>query len=931
MSPLNEYRRKRDFQKTAEPRGQTQRETKSEFVVQKHAATRLHYDFRLAIDGVLKSWAVPKGPSLNPGDKRLAIQVEDHPIEYGGFEGIIPKGQYGGGEVIVWDRGTFEPEGNRSASEQVAGGELKFRLFGEKLRGSFVLVRLKRDPQKNEWLLIKHRDEYADSNWNADEHPESVLSGKTLQDMAEASPDKVRQWQSRVKDRPVARKALTPGIKAQGTAAPMPENVDVMLAQLADEPFSDPNWLFEIKWDGIRAVAYVRADAVQLFSRSKRDITHEYPEFHDLDRALKASTAILDGELVVLDQDGRSVFQRIQNRVGIQKPSEKLRKDHPVTFYVFDLLYLDGIDIRRNALVERKRLLADILKSNDQVRFSQHQLQNGKELFAAAEEQSLEGIIAKKLDSSYIGGRTSAWLKLKIQKELDAVVVGWTEPRGSRKYFGALVLGLYSGKQLEFIGSVGTGFDTKLQNQLFERLQKLEESRSSFRNPPRLREEITWVRPEMVARVKYANWTDDKHLRAPVFLGLRNDRDPESCTFLAENPKPSTPNGETREEAEPETPRADEPQSTHQAHPATKAATHKVAAKQKTTRKKTSSKRQDKDSANSYDYDELKNGTTDGLTLELDSHQLKLTHLNKIYFPRGKFKKRDLLAYYLRMAPRILPFIEGRPMVLRRYPDGVDGKSFFQKEAPSFAPEWMKRATIFSDERGGDMDYIMADSAAALLYLTNLGCIDHNPWSSRADSQDCPDYVFFDLDPTPGTPFKDVLKLARCINSVLGRLKLARFLKTSGASGFHIFVPLERKYTYEQTRNFAAIVGRVVADEVPELVTFERSVRKRPKGRILFDSLQNAKGKPLACAYSVRAEAEASISTPITERELQHDFDLAQWNLATIDARLDGVGDLWKDFWDKRQGLDRAISLLEPMVRGAGSASKSPHKKASKA
>jgi len=865
MAPLAEYRRKRRFADTPEPRGKTAHKGEKIFVIQKHAARRLHYDLRLEVGGVLKSWAVPKGPSLNPGDKRLAVQVEDHPFEYRKFEGTIPEGNYGAGEVIIWDQGTYEPEGALPAAEQIERDELKFRLHGTKLNGSFVLVKLKRSQGKNEWLLIKHRDEYADPLWNVDEHGESVVSGRPL-------PKTQKEKRAREDSTPP-----NPAQLAGARSAPMPREISVTLAKIADKPFSDPNWLFEIKWDGIRTVAFVDNGSVRLSARSGRDVTAEFPEFQNLAKHLRAGTAIVDGEIVTLDENGRSDFQKLQNRFGVTKPSQKLIAEVPLTYYFFDALYCNGFDVRKTPLLQRKELLRQMLRGDDRVRYSEHQLENGKELYAVAKENGLEGIVGKQIESPYTGNRTGFWVKFKIVNEIDAVIVGWTAPRRTRQYFGALVLALYDEKKdLQFIGSAGTGFDQKTQKDLLAQLEKLRVSRSPLRNPPKLREHVEWVRPAMVARIKFANWTEDTHLRAPVFLAIRKDRTPEECTFSAARPE-----------------RAEDPKPT-----ATKPSRSKAPARD-------------------AGFEELAHGTAESLRLQVDRRTLALTHLNKIYFPESGIRKRDLLAYYYRMADHILPFLKDRPLVMRRYPNGIEEKSFFQKEAPESIPAWVKRATVYSDERGGEMDYVMAEDRASLLFLTNLGCIDHNPWSSRFNHQDYPDYVFFDLDPTPETPFSTVLRVARSIYKVLLSTRLVCFLKTSGATGFHIYVPLEPIYKYAQTRTFAEIISQLVAAELPRDTTLERSIRKRPPGRVLLDALQNAKGKPLAAVYSARAHPGATVSTPVTADELMNgNIDPDAWTIKTIASRLEAVGDLWRDFWKKRQTLDRALEALSRGLSG---------------
>ncbi len=916
---LNEYRKKRDFKKTAEPAGDDRHHGGDRaFVVQKHAATHLHYDLRLEVDGVLKSWAVPKGPSLNPGDKRLAMQVEDHPFEYRMFEGSIPKGEYGGGEVIIWDQGTYVPEGTLSTKDQLAKGELKFQLHGEKLRGSFVIVKLRKPGNKNEWLLIKHRDAFADGKWDAEQHAESVVSGRTLEDIAAG--------------RPATREriALNPSQLSAAFESPMPKmpsGVRATLAELGDKPFSSPNWVYEIKWDGVRAIAQIESGKTTLWARSGRDVTSEYPEFDDMAARFRVRDAIIDGEIVTLDAEGRSNFHTLQHRLGVQNPSRQLMQSVQLDYFAFDVMYADGYDLRRASLVDRKNFLQRILSGNERIHYSEHIAEQGEAMYEAARSKGLEGIVAKLANSTYVGMRTSSWVKLKIVSELDAAVAGYTEGRGSRKFFGALVLGLYEGGELQFIGSVGTGFDEAKQEKIFDQLTRLSSKTSPFAKIPALRENVDWVEPEVVARVKYANWTNDNHLRAPVFLSLLTDRAAKDCTMADAKPestaaleskaeKENPPSKKTKEKTsttvESTTPAIDgtseeEPAAVEKSPPSKPRAAK--AAPQPAT--KNSSKTVSISSGRETEIEtELRAGTKETMDVESDGQRLHFSNLNKIYFPGPGVKKRELLAYYYRMARYILPFLQDRPMVLRRYPDGVDGKAFFQKEAPSYLPDWIETATVDSDERGGEMQYILCNSRASLLYLTNLGCIDHNPWSSRAQSQSNPDYVFFDLDPTDDTPFSDVMHIAREIYAMLKSIKMRCYMKTSGASGFHIFIPLEPKYTYEQTRTFAEVVGRLVASENPKLTTFERTVSKRPKGRILIDALQNASGKPLACAYSVRAFPKATVSTPLSPEELTTNISAEQFTLRNFNDRIANVGDLWSDFWQNRQTLDRALTLL---------------------
>jgi len=542
MAALEEYRRKRSFEKTPEPAGRKGfAGPGSRFVVQKHDARRLHYDFRLELDGVLKSWAVPKGPSLNPADKRLAMQTEDHPLEYADFEGVIPEGQYGAGPVMVWDQGTFESEGSLPAREQLERGDVKFTLRGRKLRGSFVLVKL-RQPQKDKgrpWLLIKHKDAHVDPSWNIEDHDGSVLTGRTLKEIEEGLPASGAAAE--------LAQEVTPAELEGAWAAAMPKQLEPMLAILEAKPFSDPEWLFEIKWDGIRALARVEDGRLELRARSGRVITQQYPELAELPQRVRAKQALLDGEIVALNENGRSDFERLQARMNVSRPSPLDLRQAPVTYYLFDALHCEGYDLRQVPLLDRKRLLKSLIEWGGPLRYADHQIEQGQELFELAIQQGLEGIIGKHAHSPYTGTRSPYWVKFKVVQELDAVVGGWTEPRGSREYFGALLLGLYdgaglpsssghaqtgaTGTALSYIGSVGTGFTEKTQKVVFERLQGVKSTQCPFGVTPDTKETAYWVEPSLIARVKYANWTQEKRLRAPVFLGLRDDRDPHQCVF----------------------------------------------------------------------------------------------------------------------------------------------------------------------------------------------------------------------------------------------------------------------------------------------------------------------------------------------------------------------------------------------------------------
>src|SRR6266571_9297546 len=618
MAKLEEYQRKRQFDRTPEPSGKEPGPAKENtFVVQKHAARRLHYDFRLAINGTLKSWAVPKGPSLNSADKRLAVQTEDHPLEYAGFEGKIPEGSYGAGTVMVWDRGTFSVEGNLDALRQLERGEIKFNLNGEKLRGSFVLVKLKHSEKGNEWLMIKHKDAAEDPAWNIDGHDGSVVTGRTLEEIAEELPPRRGASPIQPAELDGARKSA------------MPSRVEPMLATLAEHPFSDPTWLFEIKWDGVRAQARIVNGTLALRSRTGVDITKRYPELASLPEAFAARQAIVDGEIVALDARGHSNFERLQERMHVRVPSENLVSQMPVVYLAFDLLYCDGYDLREAPLLERKQLLQRLLHASERFRYSDHQLEQGKELFELAKETGLEGIVAKRVDSPYVSDRSAHWVKLKVTKTLDAVVGGWTESRTSALPFGSLLLGLYQGKKLRFIGHVGSGFDAKKLKELSGRLKELAAPASSFDTVPETNEKPSWVSPTLVARVKFSGWTQEHSLRHPVFLALREDARPTDCEWENEV-------------------------ATAAPAPAVVRAPE-IVGRVLDTRTQIEA--------------ELFRGRSENVTIELDGKRLRFSNLNKVYFPESGVTKRNLLAYYYRMADFILPFLRDRALVLRRYPD----------------------------------------------------------------------------------------------------------------------------------------------------------------------------------------------------------------------------------------------------------------------
>jgi bifunctional non-homologous end joining protein LigD len=828
---LKKYSEKRHFDSTPEPApadGTQPRQGTLQFCVQRHHATRLHYDLRLESGGALKSWAVPKGPTLDPSEKRLAMMVEDHPLEYGSFEGVIPKGNYGAGSVMLWDRGTYEPLGDATPEQQLARGDFKFRISGEKISGEFALVRMKRG-KGNEWLLLKKKDASAQPGWDPEEHARSVLTGRSQEEIArglEATP---------------AAPAPTQHKLAMGVPGPMPKTIQPMLAQIGKgEPTSREDWLYEIKWDGVRAICYIDGGNLRMISRNGRPIERQYPELSILPHHVQAGQAVLDGEIAALDERGLPSFELLQRRITVADASSiaALARSKPVVFFAFDLLYLDGYDLRGVPLIERKRLLKEILKPGELVRYSDHFVGTGSELWRAAQQQGLEGIVGKRASSPYESRRTADWVKWKVVSSAEFVICGFTA--GERDVFGALVLGIYDHGRLAWAGNVGTGFDRKTIEAIHARLAPLATDKSPLEPDKNLPKAVTWTRPELVCEVKFSNWTEDGRLRAPVFLGLRLDIDPLECV---------------RE-------------------PATQVSRAALL---------------DPESAEA--------------TLTIDGRRLKFTNLNKVFYPKESYTKRDLLNYYDAVAPLILPHLKDRPLSLKRYPNGIEADFFFQKEvAPSF-PKWLH--TAIAD----DIRYVIGKDRATLLFLVNLGCIDHNPWMSRMGSLKHPDYLLVDLDPQE-CPFEKIVEAALVVRTHLDQAELESYPKTTGGDGMHIFVPLEPRYTYEQVRFFAKALSTMVATERPDLFTTPRSPSQRDKGKVYFDWVQIAEGKTIAAPYVLRAYPGAPVATPLHWREVTPRLTPDQFHIGNALARFDRVGDLFEGVLQRPQTLEHAIEKL---------------------
>ena len=864
---LETYREKRDLNNTPEPEGGTATEGLPRFVVQLHRATRLHHDFRLENEGVLKSWAVPKGPSMNPDDKRLAMMVEDHPMDYRAFEGIIPKGNYGAGTVMVWDEGTFAaPEAhNREEIDHAVKlglhkGHVAVFLDGQKLRGLFDLIKIKGGKEENAWLLVKRPDEFATTD-PIEDVPRSAVTGRTLEEIRDGAPASGQVWYS---DR--IREDLQISDAPQSE---MPRSLKPMLAVESEKPFDRPGWLFEIKWDGYRTVAEVELEGdIRLCSRNGLSFNERYPEIvADLKRLGHA--AVLDGEIVAVDDDGISQFQWLQDW-GKSKRGTLL-------YYVFDLLYLDGHDLQRLPLHRRKELLRQILPDTGRIRMSDHVETRGTGFFDAVRDRGLEGMVAKEADSVYEPGRRSKhWVKVKCLRDQLAVIGGYTAGRNSRKHFGALVLGVYEGDIFTCIGHTGGGFDDVTLHQVMERLEPLRRDSSPFEDVPKTNMPVTWVDPQVVCEVTYRGWTESGLLRQPVFKHLVDDLDPHSVR---------------REDGSQPAPEPHE-NNDHANDTAPSAATLSQPAAEPAADSSTQTLR----------HGLPKSGEA---MIEVGGHHLKVTNLDKVLWPGEGITKGDLIAYYRAVSTYILPYLKNRPESLHRHPNGIGSQSFFQKDMPSSIPKWLETVDVFSGTHGGNIRYLLCQDEATLVYMANLACIELNPWNSSVPHLDQPDYTVVDLDPHE-VGFDAVVKTAQVVKQVLDELGAEGYPKTSGATGIHIFIPLAAQYSSDQARQFAELVASVVHSRLPQITSLERSPAKRV-GKVYVDFLQNRDGQTLASVYSVRPKPGATVSTPLEWDEVTERLDPKAFTIRTVLDRLERVGDLWAPVLGP--GIDMASAL----------------------
>lgn len=818
---LKKYQQKRSFNQTPEPKGKEQKSKGAlKFVVQKHHASHLHYDFRLEMEGVLKSWAVPKGPSLNPDDKRLAMMVEDHPYSYRSFEGVIPEGNYGAGNVIVWDQGTYQTYegGSRAEQEkellrQLNKGHLTFIMHGQKLKGEFGLVKIRdrgNSGKGNSWLLVKANDEFA-SKKDITKENRSVLSDKDVEKVGKDP--RAKKWLSKSEEE-------------------MPKIDKPMLATLVDEPFDRKGWIFEIKFDGYRALARVEDGKVDLRSRNNLSFNERFAPIAEALSRLGAN-AILDGEIVAEGSKGVGEFQLLQNYQRDQKGK--------LIYNVFDLLYLNGENLMEWPLIKRKELLKELVRTSKikNLRYSDHIEGKGVKFFDAAGKKGFEGIMAKKDDSDYKPGvRTENWLKIKTHKRQEVVIGGWTEPRGSRKLIGALVVGVYEGDELVYAGHTGGGFNVVGLENLYEKLKKIETKTSPFTGKFKLNSPVHWVKPKLVAEISFQDWTEDGSMRQPIFEGMREDKNPKEV----------------------------------------------VREKEKHMTEKKSSK------------------------LLNSKREVKFSNLDKIYWPKEKITKGDLVDYYDKISKYILPYLVDRPESLNRYPGGINGPSFFQKDTDHEGPPWLEKLAVPSESENKDIDYILCQNKETLLYLANLGCIEINPWSSRVGNLDNPDFLVIDLDPEK-ISFEKVIEAAQVTKKVFDSLDIESYCKTSGATGLHIFVPMAAKYNYDQVKEFAHIIATLVNEKLPKTTSLERRPIKRQK-KIYIDFLQNRKGQTLAAPYSVRPKPGATVSTPLKWSEVKSGLSPSDFTIKNIFKRIEKVGDLWKPVLGKGANIEKALKKL---------------------
>ncbi|PQP01633.1 DNA ligase D [Pseudomonas frederiksbergensis] len=834
---LDDYNRKRDFAATPEPAAakrsgkRTTKDHALQFCVQKHDASHLHYDFRLELDGALKSWAVPKGPSLDPKVKRLAIHVEDHPLDYATFEGNIPEGHYGAGDVIVWDRGVWIPQDD--PAKAYAKGRLKFELQGEKLGGLWNLVRTHMPGKQEQWFLIKHQDGAARPESEYDvvaAEPDSVLSDRTIVEKKHgAEPPKP------IKKAPAkARKEKSPILKGARKAR-LPELLKPELATLVESAPSG-EWSYEIKFDGYRVMARIDHGEVKLFTRNGHDWTHKLPEQAQALAALGLESAWLDGEMVVANERGVPDFQALQNAFDAGRSGN-------IVYYLFDLPYLNGVDLRAVPVEERRAALATVLKLNENplLRFSDAFGESPEALLNSACEMQMEGLIGKRLGSPYVSRRTSDWIKLKCKHRQEFVVVGFTDPKGARSAFGALLLGLHDrdSGELRYAGKVGTGFNEATLKRLYEQLKPLQTKKPSVVNPPTGFEAkgVHWLKPSLLAEVAFAEMTKDGSVRHAVFHGLREDKPAEEIT--EEVPK-----------------------------------TVKTSASKKHAAPAPSQ-------------------------VGLGQGKVRITHPDRVIDASSGITKMQLAEYYAGVAKWILPQLKDRPVALVRAPDGIAGELFFQKNAENLAIPGI----VTLDKALTGQPIMIINSAEALIGAVQMSTVELHTWNATSVDLDKPDRFVLDLDPDPALPWKSMIEATRLTLTALDELGLKAFLKTSGGKGIHLVVPLTRKHGWDEVKDFSHAIVSHMAKLLPDRFSAVSGPKNRV-GRIFIDYLRNGLGATTICAYAVRTREGLPVSVPIFRDEVAELKGGDQWNLQTVHERLAEVGDEpWADMKKTRQTI----------------------------
>ncbi len=876
---LEQYQKKRDFRKTPEPAGTGPRRNKGQaaalsFVVQKHAARRLHYDFRLELGGVLKSWAIPRGPSLDPGEKRLAVHVEDHPIEYGGFEGVIPKGQYGGGTVLLWDRGTWIPE-EPDPEAAYKKGALKFTLEGKKLHGKWALVRMggKAASEGHEnWLLIKERDAAAapdSGNALVADQPLSVATGRSMDAIAA---DRDRVWDSQnggeIAGDPVSPTKPNRAKKPAGARRrAMPERLVPQLATPADTAPDGPEWLHEIKYDGYRLLARIERGEVRLSTRNGLDWTPKFPVLARSLAALPVASALIDGELVALAADGTTSFGELQDGIAGGDTSG-------LVFFAFDLLYRDGYDLTGATLDDRKAALAQIVQreAGETVRYSDHQEGRGPDFFRHACRYGLEGTIAKRRDRPYRPGRSTDWRKIKCVKRDEFVVIGFTAPSGTRHGFGALVLGYYDREGgLRYAGRVGTGFNDAQLSDLRHRLDGLARP-----DPPAVLPQgvstkgVHWTEPRLVAELRYAGWTADAMLRHPVFQGLREDKSAADVVY--------DPPGAGDEPTEaPLTPTLS-PHAGRGRDPSRQA-------------------------REGEGLDQLAPARARDGSISFEG--VRLTNPDRVLYPDRGITKLALAQYYAAVRDWALPHLANRPLSLVRCPEGYDKECFYQKHISSGVPDAVGRVAI--TDKSVTRTYLVIENLAGLVAVVQMGVLEIHPWGSTAKRLETPDRITFDFDPDVGLPWQQVTAAAIEMREALAGIGLQSFAKTTGGKGLHVVVPVAPKLGWDQVKEFSRWVAQRFVAAYPDRYTANMAKRAR-EGRIFIDYLRNARGATAIGAYSARAREGATVATPLFWEEVERGVTPDAFTVESVPARLAGLNsDPWAEMPKLRQSISARV------------------------